>query len=119
MDTKLRTFDTSVWQNHMRERDNNLENTRKNVLAYTLDFLNRIKNNLPVEEIYLFGSILRENMFDDNSDIDIAIKGLKNESQFFKIFTQLDKIPNRNVDLLLLEECSFNNLIIKYSLKIK
>jgi predicted nucleotidyltransferase len=119
METLKAKFDTSVWQNQLLKRDENLENTRKTVLAQTISFLNTIKNDLPVDEIYLFGSILRENMFEERSDIDIAIKGLKNESHFFKIWTQIDIIPNRNVDLLLLEECSFNNLIIKYSLKIK
>lgn len=112
-------FDTSIWQKRMQMQDIKLEETRKEVLAYTINFLNTIKENLLVDEIYLFGSILRENMFEENSDIDIAVKGLKDSKHFFRIWTQLDVIPLRNIDLLELEECNFKELVIKYGLKIK
>lgn len=119
METQKVKFDTSVWQKRMKERDVNLENKRKEVLAYTINFLNLIKKDIPVEEIYLFGSILRENMFGENSDIDIAIKGLNSETRFCSLWSQLDEIPNRNVDLLDFNDCNFVELIIKYGLKIK
>jgi len=51
-----------------------------------------------VSEIFLFGS-LADGTYHENSDIDIAVKGLKPEL-FLKAYADLSFHINRNVDLL-------------------
>ncbi len=51
-----------------------------------------------VSEIYLFGS-LADGTYHENSDIDIAVKGLKPEL-FLKAYADLSFNINKNVDLL-------------------
>lgn len=50
------------------------------------------------KEIFLFGSIARGN-FSDNSDIDIAVKGIK-KGRFFKIYAKLANALEHRVDLV-------------------
>ena len=52
-------------------------------------------------EIYIFGS-LTNNSFNDKSDIDIAIKGLKPEL-FFKVYSDLTVELQHSVDLINME----------------
>ncbi len=51
-----------------------------------------------VSEIYLFGS-LADGTYHENSDIDIAVKGLKPEL-FLKAYADLSFNINKSVDLL-------------------
>jgi len=51
-----------------------------------------------VTEIYIFGS-LADGTYNENSDIDIAVKGLKPEL-FLKAYSDLSFNVNKKVDLL-------------------
>jgi predicted nucleotidyltransferase len=51
-----------------------------------------------VSEVFIFGS-LADGTYHENSDIDIAVKGLKPEL-FLKAYADLSFHINRNVDLL-------------------
>ena len=69
-------------------------------------------NSIGIEEIYLFGSIAR-NETNDSSDIDLAVRGIKPED-FFQVYGELlMKVthPFDLVDLNLQEE--FANRLIK------
>ena len=52
-----------------------------------------------VKSLYLFGSIIRENAFGPESDIDVAVEGT-NAEQYFTLWRHLqDAVPERMVDL--------------------
>lgn len=51
-----------------------------------------------VTEIYLYGS-LADGTFNENSDIDIAVRGLKPES-YLKAYSDLSFNVNKKIDLL-------------------
>jgi len=51
-----------------------------------------------VTEIYIFGS-LADGTYNNNSDIDIAVKGMKPEL-YFKAYAELSFCINKKVDLL-------------------
>ena len=84
-----------------REEEENRESRRR-----ALGDVERIKRYLVedvgVREIYLFGSILREN-FKKDSDIDIAIGGF-GKKRFFSIWSSLDEFTDFNVELVDLDE---------------
>jgi predicted nucleotidyltransferase len=56
-------------------------------------------------------------MFYDFSDVDIAVEGLKED--FFKIFSDLEDIIGRNIDLVEIEYCKFRKIIYERGLRIK
>jgi len=72
-----------------------------------------------VQSLYIFGSITRENMFDTYSDIDIAIEGLENHSNYFRIWNDIENVLNHKTDLLEFEKCNFKQQIISEGIKIK
>lgn len=51
-----------------------------------------------VKEVYIFGS-LADGTYNENSDIDIAVKGL-NPGQYLKAYSELSFSLSRRVDLL-------------------
>ncbi|MFA6260214.1 MAG: nucleotidyltransferase family protein [Bacteroidia bacterium] len=65
-----------------------------------------------VARLFVFGSVLRENTFTSNSDIDLLVDfsniGLNEYADnYFDLKQQLEKILNRSVDLL--EEKAIRN----------
>lgn len=65
------------------------------------------------KEVFIFGSIV-EGKFDENSDIDIAVKGLK-ESEFYRVASILMFELENEMDLIDLDdkEDSFSQMITK------
>ena len=84
-----------------REGEENRESRRR-----ALGDVERIKrylsDDIGAKEIYLFGSIIRED-FRKDSDIDIAISGL-DERKFFSIWSKLDEFTDFDVELVDLDE---------------
>jgi len=70
-------------------------------------------------EIYIFGSIAN-GRFDENSDIDIAVRGLKDE-YYFKVLAELGMNIFREIDLIDLDDDNdrFAQFILKRGAMIK
>ena len=83
------------------ERERNKERRNK-----ALKDIERIKKYLveevKVREIYLFGSILKDN-FNRGSDIDIAVGGLQ-DNEFFPVYSHLDNFTDFPIELVDLDE---------------
>lgn len=87
---------------------------RDTPISFRKDLQNVVSylNSIGIEEIYLFGSIAR-NEANEDSDIDIAVRGIQPED-FFQIYGELlmkVSLPLDLVDLNLQEE--FGNRLIK------
>ena len=63
-----------------------------------------ILKNYGCSEIYIFGSLANEK-YNEKSDIDIAIRGLK-EELFFRVFAELRKELESEIDLIDLDDKS-------------
>lgn len=78
----------------------------KKLHSQALSDIEKIKKYLieevGVNEIYLFGSIINDN-FNQNSDIDLAVSGIK-EEDFLKVYSKLDDFTSFNVELIDLDE---------------
>jgi len=62
-----------------------------------------LKERFGADRVFLFGSLARDGVFDERSDIDIAVEGL-DEAQYFRaLATLLDIDPAIDVDLVMME----------------
>lgn len=111
-------FDTSLWRKRIKKKIDDREGLRKKTLKEIISRLTSYSKEIPVKSLYIFGSITKENMFNDNSDIDIAIKSITSDITFFKLWLQLEEICAKEIDLLDLDECSFSPLIQEQGIKI-
>lgn len=101
MEQKIEGYRRNFLLRLKREEEESRESKRM-----ALCDVERIKKHLVedvgVKEIYLFGSILRED-FRKDSDIDIAIGGL-GKKRFFSIWSHLDEFTDFNIELVDLDE---------------
>jgi len=58
-----------------------------------------------VKRVYLFGSLANRNFFRLNSDVDLAVEGLKSE-EYIDAWGELEKIFNHNFDLVQIERAN-------------
>ncbi len=110
-------FDTSLWQRRLREEWQQREAMRQAVLAEVTIRLRDYFANKRVEEVYLVGSVLQEGAFYPFSDIDVAVKGLKED--YFRTLADLMELLDRQVDLIEYEQVPFRDQIVQRGLKIK
>ena len=93
----------------MLEKIEHLPKTYKDDIYKAIKIL---KDN-GAKEIYIFGSIVNGS-FNNNSDIDIAIKGL-NESEFYRVASILMFELENEIDLIDLDdkENRFSQMLLK------
>lgn len=93
----------------MEEKLNNLPNSYQEDIKKTIEIL---KEN-GAEEVFIFGSIAN-GKFNENSDIDIAVKGL-NEKDFYKVASILMFELENEFDLIDLDdkENRFSQMLLK------
>ena len=93
----------------MKEELNNLPNSYRNDIKKATKIL---KEN-GAKEVFIFGSIAN-GRFDENSDIDIAVKGL-NEKDFYKVASMLMFELENEFDLIDLDDKQnrFSQMLLK------
>lgn len=69
-----------------------------------------------VTRVYLIGSIIRPGAFDETSDIDIAVLGLKED--YLRVSSELEALAEHELDLIELERCRFAAEVEKEGLRI-
>jgi len=79
------------------------ERLRKQLLTIAMQTLDKLAQEIPFEQAYLFGSVSKPHGFNELSDLDVAFLGLKDED-FFKAMAFISREVGRdNVDVLQLE----------------
>jgi predicted nucleotidyltransferase len=89
---------------------------RKRLLNKTIHLLNDYFTRFPQTNVYLFGSITKENVFTTDSDIDIAVANYS--GQRIELYCEIEELLNHTIDLVILEKCSFSDNITRHGLKI-
>jgi len=92
-----------------------MEEERKRTLAATLDLLNELSDEFGYDSAYIFGSLVKQGRFNKDSDVDLAVDNVATE-KFFKLIARASVQLNRNVDLVVLNECPFVSRIYKEGL---
>ena len=78
------------------------ESLRLRLVDKVFSAIDRLAREIPFEEAYLFGSIIKPNRFLEGSDVDIAFVGLRDE-HFFKAMSFLSREVGVDVDVVQLE----------------
>lgn len=108
---------TTILDEYRKKKTKQAEDLRVEVLTKVREAVLELSKEVSFKEAYVFGSVLRPS-FTDDSDIDIAFEGLKDED-FFKAMAFLSGRLERNVDIVQLEGHRLREKIIKEGIKIK
>jgi len=88
------------------------ERIRKNKLRRTLEALKKLSNDVPFEEVYVFGSITHPGRFTEHSEIDFAFKNLPKEA-LLSVPGMLSDALERDVNVCRLEALPFQNKVLR------
>ncbi|MFA5479913.1 MAG: hypothetical protein WC002_03115 [Candidatus Muiribacteriota bacterium] len=111
MDKKL-NYDKYILKIKTLEKQKNemLEEKRLTVLENTKKTIKENFKNVDFN-IFITGSLIECFQFNKYSDIDIAVENFKGIR--FELLSKLSNILEREVDLILLEQCDFKNNLKK------
>ncbi|MBM3197650.1 MAG: hypothetical protein FJZ58_00145 [Chlamydiae bacterium] len=84
-------------------------------LELAISVLKSMFSHTPVE-VYLVGSITRPLAFHAGSDVDIVVKNFKGDR--FELWTQLESKLQRTVEVILFENCLFQEHVITQGLRV-
>ena len=97
-----------VYEEKSKER----ERIRKKTLSDVQAALSQLRNEVNFDDAYIFGSVTSPNCFHDQSDIDLAFKGLDADKLFFTT-AYLSRKLERDINIVNLEEIHFKEKILK------
>ena len=92
---------------YLKERDHKEKLQRQHLFELaTSEFdkmVEHIITNYNNITVYQWGSLMNPEDFDENSDIDIAVEGIKSAEVFFKLYGELMKMTEFPLDFVELE----------------
>lgn len=93
----------SGWRNYKKEEERQLALRYKLANNKVRQAAAHLKHTYNCK-VFLFGSLLREENFMEHSDIDIAVSGLNNQVNFWKLYSEvMDILVPFDFDLVELE----------------
>ena len=107
-----------LWHKSILKKQADQEKMRIAVLRQVEEALNILEKKYQWEEAYLFGSIVIEGRFRRNSDIDVAVSGLR-KYDYYEFIGEISDLLNKRVDVVLLEECHLAPFIKEKGMKWK
>ncbi|MES2199000.1 MAG: hypothetical protein V4489_02385 [Chlamydiota bacterium] len=102
-------------ENRESEEKEKREADRKATLTIVIDSLKSIFLDTGVE-VYLVGSIAKPYMFHPYSDVDVVLKNFKGDR--FDLWTRLETAIKKNVEVIIFENCHFQEYVIKDGYKV-
>jgi len=111
-------FSTEILDRVMAQERTKREQKRLKMLEAVFDALEKLSREISFEEAYIFGSLASPYLYFENSDIDIAFLGLKDED-FFHAMAFLFRELGAEVDVLQLESCAWREKIMREGIKWK
>jgi predicted nucleotidyltransferase len=98
-------FDFSLWEESLDREYAEREKVRLATLARVKNLLTDYFRKRKPRAVFLVGSILEEGQFYPFSDVDVLVKGLRQD--YLKTTTELEGLLNRPIDLIEGERCRF------------
>lgn len=86
------------------------EQSRQILLKKAIDSIKELFEGTAIE-VFLVGSIVQPNKFTSTSDVDIVLKNFKGDR--LDIWTKLEGMIERDVEIILFETCHFQDHILK------
>jgi len=91
------------------------EAERESTLVLVIDSLKKIFSSTDVE-VYLVGSIIKPYMFHSSSDVDVVLRNFAGDR--FDIWTRLEAMTKRNVEVIIFENCHFQDYVVQSGYKV-
>lgn len=66
---------------------------------------------IPGHKVILFGSLTRPGIFNERSDVDLALESVPPQMSVYRLIAELMERLDRPVDILLLDQCRFRERI--------
>jgi predicted nucleotidyltransferase len=107
-------FDFSIWERNLARKAEDREKLRQAVLVRLDEALKALSEKYRWHKVFIFGSVILEGAFYEKSDVDIGIEGL-NPLDHYAFVADISSLLERDVDVVLLEECGFAEKIKKKS----
>jgi predicted nucleotidyltransferase len=101
-----------------KEKTEKLEKLRRGFLDKIFIALKKLSEDVYFEEAYIFGSVTERYKFDNQSDIDIAFKGLERDKLFYTV-SFLSRELDREVNAVHIEDIHFKDKIMREGIKWK
>ena len=96
----------------LQQRDTARARRRLEVLEQTRRRLKEVlKELIPGHKVILFGSVTRPGIFNDRSDVDLALESEPPQMSVYRLIAELMERLGRPVDILLLDQCRFRERI--------
>jgi predicted nucleotidyltransferase len=108
----VKTKIPQLWYKALRRRQAECEEIRLGLLRDLGQVLESLKERYSWQQVYFFGSMVRQGGFTRRSDVDIAILGL-DPMDYYAFVGDISERLNRQVDVVRLEECRFADLVIR------
>ena len=109
-------METTLLDQILAERRRERERERREMLGKALKLVERLSGQYGFRQAVLFGSLLREGRFHEDSDVNIAVEALPGE-HFFALAAELSRTLGREVDLVEPETCRFSGKIRREGLR--
>ena len=106
---------TKLLDAYLQAIEEKKEAQRLRLLSKTRAALDTLCGQLPFTRAYIFGSVLKKKRFYYDSDIDIAVEGLKDED-FFRFMARASDLIGREVDVVGLEKHRLREKIMREGL---
>ena len=98
----------------LQKRDLARQQRRLDVFAQTRRRLqSALKELIPGQRVIVFGSLTRPGMFNDRSDVDLALETEAGQMTAERLVSELMERLERPVDVLLLNRCRFREKILR------
>lgn len=111
-----RPFEPYLWRESRRKKLEADEALRLSVLGKLIEALTDIGRNYQWDAVYVVGSVIKPGKFQPRSDVDIAVKGL-DKLRLYSLIADISAFIERDVDVIVLEECHFSESIIQKGAK--
>lgn len=66
---------------------------------------------IPSHKVILFGSLTRPGVFNDRSDVDLALESEPSQMSVYRLVAELMERLDRPVDILMLDQCRFRERV--------
>jgi len=103
-------FDISLWEKGIQNKRKKNEARRTEMLSRIDSVLHQLSKRYVWQEIYVFGSVVREGAYQSDSDVDFAIKGLPKDD-LFRFVAELSDSLACPVDVVPFEETRLSERI--------
>lgn len=109
-------FSTHVLDESLTKTREKREQQRQKQMKEAFAALEVLSERMDVQEVYLFGSLIKPHRFYEESDIDFAFAGLKDQD-FFQAIAFLSRKLGRDVDVIQLEDSPLREKVVREGVK--